>query len=100
MSYREIEDLRGVGTILKEDGSVFGERQYHLRVLQRMLDDGRGGTIPGLLHVEGRIALQDMEGLTLLIDNNPLTLRLEDGRRLPFFFSHSNGTIAARGKLE
>ena len=100
MAYRVIEQLNDVGAILKSDGSELGERRYHLTVYQDMIDVGHGETIPGLRRIEGRIDLEGREGFTFVFENAELTLRLRDGRSLPFFFSNSDGRIAARGKFE
>jgi hypothetical protein len=48
--------------------------------------------------IEGRIELNQMEGVTIIGDE--LVLKLENRRSLPFFFSSSDGAIAARGPLE
>lgn len=100
MAYREVERLRGSGTISKVDGTVIGKRSYDLTVSQRMLDAGRGETIPGLFRIRGFIRLHGHEGLSFVTDNAELVLELEDGRSLPFFFSSSDGEIAARGGLK
>jgi len=99
MTYREVEQLDGIGTILRADGSEVGQRRYHLTVLQRMHDAGRGETIAGMLRVEGRIVLEGFEGMAFVTEGSELTLKLEDGRSLPFF-SNSDGRIAPRGGLK
>jgi hypothetical protein len=65
-----------------------------------MVDVGGGETVPGLLHIEGTVDLEGMEGTTLVIAGDKLVLKLSDGRSLPFFFTDSDGRIAARGRLE
>ena len=100
MPYREVERLHGVGTISKGDGALIGQRQYDLTVSQRMLDAGNGHMSPGLFHIHGFVRLQGYEGMSLVAENAELVLELKDGRSLPFFFSSSDGEIAARGALE
>ena len=100
MAYREIERLDDIETILKADGSEWGKRAYHLTVYENRIDVGHGETIAGMPRIQGRIVLHGMEGARLLMDGETLTLRLADGRRLPFFFTNDSGTIAPRGSLE
>ena len=97
MPMKKIEELTGTGPVTREDGSAVGARHYQLTVWQQQHDDGRGGWIPGLFSVEGHVALEAFEGFKLVGES--LILELEDGRRLPFFFSNSDGRIAARGPL-
>ena len=100
MSYRELERLDDWGTIARADGSEVGRRRYHLVIRQRMIDAGDGTQIPGLLQIDGSVDLEGMEGIELVMAGDELTLRLSDGRSLPFFFSNSDGRIAPRGRLE
>jgi hypothetical protein len=95
---KRVETLTGHGPISKSDGSEIGVRRYRLSVWQDMVSDGQGGSIPGMFSVEGHIDAQGFEGFSLLSES--LTLKLEDGRSLPFFFSNSDGQIAARGALK
>jgi hypothetical protein len=99
MGYKAIERLEGWGIMRRPDASEIGKRRYHLTVWQHMLDDGRGGEIPGLFSIEGKVQLDGHEGFTLVAEGAELTLTLEDGRTLPFFFSNGDGQIAARGRL-
>src|SRR5438445_13483605 len=100
MSYREVERLDDWGIIFRADGSEVGRRRYHLIIRQHMLDVGRGEKIPGLLQIDGSVDLEEMEGIGLVMAGDELILKLNDGRSLPFFFSNSDGRIAARGRLE
>lgn len=100
MGYREVERLDDWGIIVKADGSEVGRRRYHLTIRRRMIDDGRGGEIPGNLHIDGSIDLEEMEGVRFVAAGDDLILKLNDGRSLPFFFSHDDGRIGVRGPLK
>jgi hypothetical protein len=96
-----LEHLTGIGTLAKSDGSIIGTRHYDITVARRMLDDGRGGTIPsGLRRISGSIHLQQNEGRKLVIDGDALVLTLEDGRSLPFSLTNESGQIAPKGELK
>ncbi len=88
-----IEDLSGTGSVHADDGSHLGDRSYHVKVYQEMHDAG-DKEVAGLKIIEGWIdaGLDDMA-----LVGKPLTLRLEDGLRLDFFWSNSDGAIANRG---
>src|SRR5690349_19429027 len=96
MRMKILERLRGEGVISREDGTVVGTRLYNLTIYQEMLDAG-GHAIEGMKSIEGAIQLEGYEGWSLLVKGGTLRLRLNDGRTLPFFFSNSDGTIAATG---
>ena len=96
-----VERLSGTGDVQHEGGAVVGRRRYELVVTREILyaEDmaGHSTRIEGLFSIEGSIAAEGFESYSLV--GKPLILRLEDGRRFPFFLQHSNGTIAARGAL-
>jgi hypothetical protein len=100
MGPRVIEKLDGTGMILKPDGSVLGERKYHLVVLEELTDVGGGQIVAGIPDIQGRIELQNLEGTALVMKGEKLTLKLTDGRSLPFFVSDGDGTIAPAGNME
>jgi hypothetical protein len=55
--------------------------------------------VPEITWVEGRVEVQQHEAISFLLNRAQLTLRLQDGRTLPFAFSSSDGTIVERGSL-
>jgi hypothetical protein len=102
MSDELVEKLNGTGEVTKEAGGTLGPRRYRLTVWQeihRVKTMGNNvSRVEGLKSITGSIELKDdAEGFDLV--GQPLVLQLEDGRRFPFFFSSSDGTIAARGQL-
>jgi hypothetical protein len=94
MGLRIVEKLEGLGTILRDDGSEVGRKRYHLTVYEEVIDAG-GQEVAGLRRSEGRIDAGD-----IFMESAELTLRLQDGRSLPFFFTDAGGRIAARGDLK
>jgi hypothetical protein len=99
MLRREIDRLEGLGTIVKADGSEIGPRPYSNRVCQRAPKGDDGESIPEMSVVDGRLEVEDYEAVNFLLDRAELTLRLEDGRTFPFFFSNGDGTITPKGSL-
>jgi hypothetical protein len=52
--------------------------------------------IPGLKRIEGRLDTEEPFGIDRLMmapGDNVYVLKLQDGRRLEFFFSRNDGTI-------
>jgi len=96
---KHLETLDDVGEIVKHDGSSVGRRRYHLTISQDVHVLPDGARIEGLKSIDGSIDLQGHEGLGFMVADTPLTLKLADGRSLPFFFTDSDGQIAARGAL-
>jgi len=82
-----IETRRGVGNVMKE-GKPIARVLYLLRVTQLMISDGRGGYMPGLKDVGGRINV--VAGDTNLNDGSLLQLQMTDGRVWPFYARPSN----------
>ncbi len=89
---RCIETMKGDGTVTADDGEQFSVK-YELNVYQDEIpagnmDDPRA-TIPGLKDIRGWV-----EPVRLF--DQTLTLEMQDGRKLKFFFTDSHGNIALR----
>jgi Ribbon-helix-helix protein, copG family len=103
MSREVVEQLSGVGEVTRESGGTsLGPRRYRLVVWQEIHNVRTMGDavsrVEGLRSITGSVELQGHEGLTELVGES-LVLQLQDGRRLPFFFRSSDGSIAPRGSL-
>lgn len=90
MSYRHLHTERGIGQLEAPELPPLTVR-YHIDVSQRMIADGRGGSIPGVRRVEGRIFTDEM--LHQYVIAGEVTLVLQDGRRWNCLLSHSDGTL-------
>ena len=89
---RRIETLNCNGTVTPSDQKSVAVR-YRLDVWQKEIPDGLGGTIPGMKSITGSVrpfcgALREM-----------LTLHLEDGKTMDFFFSDTTGSITGTGGI-
>jgi hypothetical protein len=93
---RLVEQLSGVGAVLRADGSVLGQHRYRLNVWQEMHNAG-GQQIEGLRSIDGVVKFDGAVGIDLIGED--LTLVLEDGRRLPFLLEDTDGRIAPSGSL-
>ena len=95
-----IERASGTGSVTRKDGTPLGEVNYDLRVYQRIMDVGtKDGpeSVSGLISIEGQV--EGLDSFALMSEGAMLTLRLEDGRELEFFFKDIKGRIAAGGGL-
>lgn len=92
------ERLEGSGQLRNEDGGAL-EASYSLSVIRTFIDtrthDG-DGQIPGPETIEGSISGLDQSTLLTLI-GKPLTLVLQDGRRLKCHLKNPDGRIKATG---
>jgi hypothetical protein len=98
---RLVERVSGRGRVLSEKATPISEGQYDLSVWQdihRVSTLGGVSTLDGLREIQGSIDLPSQSIRANM--GKSLVLELEDGRKLPFFFTHSSGTIAARGNLQ
>jgi len=86
---RRIETLSGNGTVTPADGKPVRVR-YTLNILQEEINVGTG-TIPGLKSIHG--AVRPFCGAL----RERLTLRMEDGRTVDFFFTDMNGSVVGTG---
>lgn len=88
---RHVETIKGHGTMTSNAGEQL-EVRYELHVYQDEIPagtlDNPGGTIPGLKEIRGTIQPVRFFG------ENGLTLEMEDGRKLKFFFTDMHGSIA------
>ena len=89
---RRIQTLEGNGTVTPADQKSIAVR-YRLDVWQKEIPDGRGGTIPGLKSITGSV--RPFCGAM----REKLTLRMEDGRTVDFFFTDGNGSVTATGGI-
>ena len=88
---KHIETLKGIGTVTSSQGQP-EPVNYELHIYQQevpaaTLDDPHA-TIPGLKEIRGRI------DPVCFFGENGLTLEMQDGRKLQFFFTSSEGSIA------
>lgn len=83
-----IENLRGVGRVLK-DHALVGEAPYKIAVFQEYSHG-----VPTLKDIEGNVSLELPTILDAVTSRAKLTLEMEDGRRLAFFFRNTDGQIA------
>ena len=88
---RHLETMKGRGTMTSNAGERVAV-QYELKVYQNEIDAGSlnnpGATIPGMKRITGTVQPVRFFG------ENGLTLEMQDGRKLKFFFTDSHGSIA------
>jgi hypothetical protein len=89
---RLVESLKGVGQIYA-GGRLLRTTPYDLEVWKVEGADGQA-------HIEGHIDITGLGEAVVLAGPDMLTLRLQDGRRLPFTLTASTGHIVGRGGLE
>lgn len=77
---KHVATLSGNGTAASADGKTVGVH-YELDISEKEIPDGFGGTISGSQIIRGSI--RPYCG----IHGETLTLRMEDGRTLEFFFT-------------
>jgi len=102
VSTRLVERLTGKGRILNEERKQVGLCRYDLSVWQEvhsLATFGGRSTVEGLKDFKGTVDQISGDVETDLIGKS-LTLQLEDGSELPFFFQDNHGTIAARGQFK
>jgi hypothetical protein len=99
-----VEVLNGTGVLRYQSGEEVGPRDYDLAVWQTFhIARSMGGPverIPGLKDIRGTIDCSEGELFNFVAKGAMLELELTDGRRLPFFFSDSNGQIAPSGQMK
>ena len=92
MSRRLVESVKGVGQIYA-GGRLLRTTPYDLEVWKVEGDENQ-------VHIEGHIDVVGLGEAVVLAGPDLLTLRLQDGRRLPFTLTASTGHIVGRGGLE
>jgi hypothetical protein len=92
VSKRLVESLKGVGQIYA-GGQLLRTTPYDLEVWK--VDETENQ-----VHIEGHIDVTGLGEAVVLAGPELLTLRLQDGRRLPFTLTASTGHIVGRGGLE
>jgi hypothetical protein len=94
------ESFEGSGKLQNRDGGAL-EVSYSLSVIRTFIDTGThagDGQIPGSETIEGSISGLDKSTLSTLI-GKPLTLILQDGRRLNCYLKTPDGRITATGGI-
>ena len=94
MARREAERLSGTGTILVGDVVV---RTTHYEI--SVVADAEGSGPEGGVTIEGSIDISGMGEALVLAGPGPLTLRLEDGRRVVFTLVSTSGRMQIEGGL-
>ena len=98
MAERIIEALNGIGDIYA--GEVLLRRTPYRLSLWSDADPPAGGESPDdRVNIDGHIDITGIEEAIVLAGPNSLTLRLEDGRRLAFSLTSTNGRVVGRGRL-
>jgi hypothetical protein len=101
MQRRLLERLTGTGKLL-EPGSakvIVAKADYGLNIWQevhQVRTFGGASTVEGLKDIQGQIRITG--GIAKLVGQS-LVLELADGQHFPFFFTDSEGTIAAQGAI-
>lgn len=90
---RLIEEYRGVGTLRTPDASI-EDVAYEIRRYQGIAASGM--PIPGLLRIEGRVALDGIAEPAALVGST-LTLMLEGGRALGVTLADTDGRVLTEG---
>lgn len=89
---RQIETMKGKGTVTSRDGTQQVSVQYELHLYQQEIPAGTladpTATLPGLKEIRGHVKPVCFFG------QNGLTLQMQDGRKLQFFFTDTEGSIA------
>jgi hypothetical protein len=88
---RHVERMNGTGTVTS-GGGVQKPVQYDLHVYQEEISAGTSenpnATIPGMKDIRGRVDPVCFSG------DRDLTLQMQDGRKLKFFFANCHGTVS------
>ena len=83
-----ISELRGTGKVLRKN-AVISDAPYEIDVYQEYVDD-----IEALKDIDGSVSLPEHLLMPALMDGEVLTLEMQDGLRLRFFFKDNSGRIA------
>jgi hypothetical protein len=98
---RVVERLFGEGELVRQDGRVL-PTGYQL-VVYRDWQDAGGTLTPRAFVVEGHVMAPPQELTPLLFTNDPLTLKLADGRFVRVFVVSEDGAVSGaddRGPTE
>jgi hypothetical protein len=90
---RHVETFSGKGTVTAPEGNTQNV-EYRIDVFQNEIADGFGGTIPGLLSIEGTV-----EPVCFFGERRGLTLKMKNDKILKFFFVDMSGRIATMGTI-
>jgi hypothetical protein len=95
MSRRLLAELSGIGEV-SAGGVVLRSTPYSLEVWGEDTEAGQ------LAHpsIEGHIDITGIGEAIVLAGPSALTLKLEDGRHLPFTITDTGGKIVGRGFIE
>ena len=86
---RVVEELRGVGTVMSGEEKI-AEVTYYLQETQEFIivrSQSATEHLPGIKDTRGSLSVTS--GGKIPFRRDPLTLILEDGRRLDFILTHS-----------
>jgi hypothetical protein len=97
MARRVLESLTGIGEVYVGDVMV---RRTHYQLALFTDDPVDGDDSSDSVQVDGSIDIHGIAEAVVLASPDQLTLRLADGRRLPFRLTGSGGTIVGRGGLQ
>ena len=99
MSRRLLQALTGVGDIFTGD-RMLRTTSYQLSVWAKHDTPGEGDDRQAVGSIEGHIQIDGISEAVVLAGAESLTLKLQDGRRLPFALLDTGGRIVSRGNLE
>jgi hypothetical protein len=99
MARRLLQSLTGVGGIFTGD-QMLRETPYQLSIWAKHDVPGDGDDRQAIGAIEGHIQIDGMGEAVVLAGAESLTLRLQDGRRLPFAILDTGGRIVGRGDLQ
>jgi hypothetical protein len=93
---RHIETIRGKGIVTSNGGeqAVQHELEIYQDDIRVRTREDPNGSIPGMKSIRGWIKPICFFG------EDTLVLTMQDGRKLPFFFTDSRGSIRAKGGFE
>jgi hypothetical protein len=94
-SHKMLETRSGKGDVHDTNGHLVGVAEYELHLF-RESHKSPDGAPHSFDEIDGTITGIDATSRV----GEPLVLTLEDGRKFPFYFEDSSGTIIARGDME
>ena len=95
---RILEQASGIGEVYEGDEKL-GTARYAITVYQETHAVGNGQDIDGLLDIRGVVEAQPpLNGFSLTMKDDPLSLRLKDGRWWDFVLKDSEGRALNAGQ--
>ena len=99
MARRVLETLRGTGDVYAGD-VLLRHTRYELSLWIDAAEADREIQGDAIVNVDGQIDITGIGEAVVLAGPGQLTLRLDDGRRLPFVLTGSGGAIVGRGGFQ